>query len=435
MLAKKSFFMLAAFAALFVACEDSGSSAPNGSVTVKVKDGYFTDSRDGNKYRVQTMGSDVWFAENLRYADSSAMPNLKGNMWCPDGEASKCKKFGPLYSWTAAMDVDSDYLKKKYGEATSLWQGVCPDGWRVPTNYDWVYLYKVVNKRDLGVGIGESIKSAEGWVDVDGEPEVHSDRFAFSGMPAGRRNKEGGFLESGAFAFFWTASEIDMATASGWTLRNDNAVLDSGNYYKEHGMSVRCIALNPGEIEWSGDEGRKTFPLMYDSVKVGDRYYRTLTVAGNVWMADNLDVETENSRCYADKEENCKKYGRLYTFEEAKQACPEGWHLANSYDWNKLLSAAENDITAISAKDVWEDDIGTDALGFSSVPGGTFDNGSFSDLGNGAYYWVAMDGSNDGRCLRYYYYSSETLEYTPVKEKSGAAVRCVKDVVAIAKAR
>ena len=415
---------------MFMACDDSSSSpGPDGeSVTVKVKDGYFVDSRDGSKYRVQTMGSDVWFAENLHYADSSATPNLKGNMWCPDDESSKCKKFGPLYSWTAIRDIEPEYLKDVYSKNTFNLKGICPDGWRLPTNDDWVYLHKIVNKTNSEVGVGESLKSAEDWVGVDGEEQVHADRFAFSGMPAGRRNKEGGFLESGAFAFFWTATEIDKATSYGWTLRNDNDVLDSGKYYKEHGMSVRCIAEYPDKIEWSGDEGRETYPLKYDSVKVGDRYYKTVYVAGNTWMAENLNVETENSRCYADKDENCEKYGRLYQSADVKTVCPDGWHLSTSNEWTLLLNLAENDIGAISAKDVWEDDIGTDAFGFASLPGGTFDNGSFSDLGNAAYYWVDYSGNlADIRALRYYYYASSTLEYVPLGEKNGAAVRCVKN--------
>ena len=184
MLLKTKYCILAALAMFFVACEDSTSTSKSESVSVKVKDGYFTDSRDGNKYRVQTMGSDVWFAENLRYADSSATPNLKGNMWCPDGEASNCKKFGPLYSWTALRDIEPSYLKSMYNKNAFNLQGICPDGWRLPTNDDWAYLHKVVAKKDLGVGVGESLKSAEGWVNVEGEDEVYSDRFAFSGARA-----------------------------------------------------------------------------------------------------------------------------------------------------------------------------------------------------------------------------------------------------------
>lgn len=426
---EKVFCALAVSAMFFVGCGDSGSNAVDGAPKINVKDGVFVDERDGNKYHVQTFGSDVWFVDNLRYADSSAMPNLKGNVWCPDDEAANCKKFGALYSWTATMDIESDYLKEVYGLKIHNVQGICPDGWRVPTNDDWYYLLKVVEKMYPGEMAGGILKSAEGWVDTAGVEQVFPDNMAFNGQPAGRRNKEGGFLQSGAFSFFWTSAEIDKATASGWTLRNDNAVLDSGHYYKEHGMSVRCIALYPEKIEWSGDDdASRTRPRAYDSVDVDGTVYKVLNVNGLRWMAENLNIETEKSRCYNDEKKNCEKYGRLYTFEEAKTVCPEGWHLSTGTEWDQLMTAVGGDIFALSAKGVWDEDAGTDEIGFASLPGGTIDNGSFSDLGNGAYYWIYSPASPDqAMCLRYYYYSASTLERTVRNAAAGASVRCVED--------
>ena len=36
---------------------------------------------------------------------------------------------------------------------------------------------------------------------------------------------------------------------------------------------------------------------------------------GKKWMAKNLNYETTNTWCYADKQDNCAKYGRLYTWQ------------------------------------------------------------------------------------------------------------------------
>ena len=45
------------------------------------------------------------------------------------------------------------------------------------------------------------------------------------------------------------------------------------------------------------------------------------------WMIDNLNYQAAESWCYDEDEKNCAEYGRLYSWEAAKSACPEGWHL------------------------------------------------------------------------------------------------------------
>ena len=42
---------------------------------------------------------------------------------------------------------------------------------------------------------------------------------------------------------------------------------------------------------------------------------------GKQWTTRNLDVDISPSYCYDDKEQNCRQYGRLYTWESAQRAC------------------------------------------------------------------------------------------------------------------
>ena len=51
------------------------------------------------------------------------------------------------------------------------------------------------------------------------------------------------------------------------------------------------------------------------------------------WMAQNLNFESDDSKCYNASDPDCKTYGRGYTWHKAKQACPEGWRLPNDDDW------------------------------------------------------------------------------------------------------
>ncbi len=68
--------------------------------------------------------------------------------------------------------------------------------------------------------------------------------------------------------------------------------------------------------------------------------YRTVKIGNQVWMAQNLNYEVNDSWCYGNDEANGKKYGRLYTWDAAKVACPVGWHLPSRQEWNDLMVAA-----------------------------------------------------------------------------------------------
>ena len=68
--------------------------------------------------------------------------------------------------------------------------------------------------------------------------------------------------------------------------------------------------------------------------------YRTFEYASQVWMAENLNYATEGSRCYENQDSNCVKFGRFYPWEEAMDACPEGWHLPSVKEYNILFDAA-----------------------------------------------------------------------------------------------
>lgn len=83
----------------------------------------------------------------------------------------------------------------------------------------------------------------------------------------------------------------------------------------------------------------------------------TVTIGSQVWMAENLRVPTPGSRCYDDDPKSCESDGRLYTFEQAKSACPVGFRLPSDEDWKALESAL-----GMSTADL-------DLLGFSTVRG------------------------------------------------------------------
>ena len=66
--------------------------------------------------------------------------------------------------------------------------------------------------------------------------------------------------------------------------------------------------------------------------------YKIAKIGNQVWMAENLNYETNGSYCFPEK---CAKYGRLYIWESALNACPVGWHLPTKEEYETLLNYVE----------------------------------------------------------------------------------------------
>lgn len=127
------------------------------------------------------------------------------------------------------------------------------------------------------------------------------------------------------------------------------------------------------------------------------RQYRTVIIGSKLWMAENLNFKTGNSECYEGNEANCEKYGRLYTFEAARKACPAGWHLPENEEWTRFKTFIEDSDgkeaawMSLKSRDKWD---GSDRYGFDVVPAGKATD-EFLELGVSAHFWSATEEDGD----------------------------------------
>ena len=215
-----------------------------------------------------------------------------------------------------------------------------------------------------------------------------------------------------------------------------------------------------------GDEIDQT-KLFCDS-RDGQAYnYVTVDVGGEtqVWMAQNLNYGVNlkgASYCSVDDGNGeCDEYGRLYdwwsaanvdpatadlsvpTLERHYQGiCPEGWHLPNIYELEKLfyhytmvsgITGASSDMfrstTGWSASG--QDNNGTNELGLNFVPSGTIQGTSSNGVGEFFMMWGGseiLDGEEYDKSSIIMIYNDGTVNYMAHPKDFGAAIRCLMDL-------
>jgi uncharacterized protein (TIGR02145 family) len=191
------------------------------------------------------------------------------------------------------------------------------------------------------------------------------------------------------------------------------------------------------------NEYKELKTLLFD--KRDNQIYKTVTIGNQVWMAENLNYETDDSWCYDNDTVNCRIYGRLYTWEAAMNACPDGWHLPTDEEWKELeiflgMSRKEadkkktrgtNEGSRLKSTYGWDNNgNGDNTTGFSALPGGHRDyTGSFYYLGRTTYFWSFTEYSYSAwyRVLLYNYSEVSRNYGYRFSKNHGFSVRCLRD--------
>lgn len=179
--------------------------------------------------------------------------------------------------------------------------------------------------------------------------------------------------------------------------------------------------------------------------------YKTVRIGTQVWMAENLSYAAEESWCYTRFNYDCRKYGRFYNWDVAKDVCPAGWHLPTAAEFEQLFAdVGGRDSAAVKLKSTegWSHyGNGTDDFGFNGTPSGFRDyRGRFDRQTMYAYLWSAtedgasLSGAAQGENVAapqkfaakkaigvHMMAGRKDVSVYPYAKDFGLSVRCVKD--------
>ncbi len=192
---------------------------------------------DGITYHAVQIGEQCWMRENLR-------TDVPGNNGYPNGDANNWE-YGRLYSWDVMMNGASS------SNVNPSWvQGICPDGWHVPSDAEWTQLTDYVSSQSeyccggCSDNIAKALASVTGWYSSADACAVGNDLSSnnatdFSALPAG--NYDGNYYGFGGDTYFWSATELNSSYAYYRYLSYITADVYRNGYSKYYGFSVRCV--------------------------------------------------------------------------------------------------------------------------------------------------------------------------------------------------
>jgi uncharacterized protein (TIGR02145 family) len=222
----------------------SGCSKKN-PVKSEATTGTMTD-QDGNTYKTVKIGNQWWMAENLKvthYRNGDAIPNvtdsttwraLTTGAYCNyDNNAGNVATYGRLYNWYAVNDS----------------RNIAPTGWHVPSDAEWQTLMMTLGMSQAdadsegyrGAGIGDKLKES-GTTHWSSPNTGATNTSGFSALPGGYRGGGNGyFYDVGAYAGFWSSSEVNSSLVWFRSLSFDHSEVKRYIDWKKSGYSIRLF--------------------------------------------------------------------------------------------------------------------------------------------------------------------------------------------------
>ena len=112
----------------------------------------------------------------ITYPDGELIPiggtsqDMYPTRYAPDNNIANVPAYGYLYSWSATMHGAASSNSNPSGV-----QGICPDGWHVPSHAEWLQLFNYVSnqsgymcsKNNGSSSYAKALAAPTGWLDYD----------------------------------------------------------------------------------------------------------------------------------------------------------------------------------------------------------------------------------------------------------------------------
>ncbi len=227
----------------------------------------------------------------------------------------------------------------------------------------------------------------------------------------------------------WGYADVVPAFEKYIEVFGDTVILSSDSHQSSSSTPVEDLSSSSAKTN-AGSEYDATANTLKD-LRDG-QVYKTVKIGNQVWMAENLNFETDSSFCYRDSAYFCAMHGRLYKWTAAVDACPSGWHLPSKAEFESLIATVGEDSTAgkvLKSASGWSSGgNGSDDFGFAALPAGDRGHdGGYSGAYFLAFFWSSTEINDNNVFNMYLTFNGDSVHQSVDIKDMGNSVRCVKD--------
>jgi uncharacterized protein (TIGR02145 family) len=423
---------------------------------------------DGNFYPSIIINGKEWMQENLKvtkYNNGNVIPQSYNYSNCINDFVGDTRNYnldsnntlyGKLYNWYAVKDT----------------RKICPIGWHVPDENEWIVLQNYLGGESAA---GGKMKSSTNW----SLPNVGAtNESGFSALPGGfyTTNYIPGFSSLGTSGQWWSSTEFDFSGALYFTTDSYSSSLLKGNSSKKYNLNVRCVkgesspilgCTNPNATNYrsiaSQDDGSCQVSAPGNGVTDQDgNFCPTVIINGQEWMKTDLQVTTYRngdvihgantylSNSYWQNTTSGAMTGSVFNWfavMDSRGICPTGYHVPSNDEWLFLANSLGGVSEAgrrLKDIDSWSCNVGwgfygsipgtyiqsTNTSGFSAIPNEfrcQVTNCNFFE-GAGAFWWSST-GNDSGAISVSIGNGGAGVQIGGVSspKQDGYSVRCLKD--------
>jgi uncharacterized protein (TIGR02145 family) len=203
-----------------VGCPDSATRSIHNYPAVAFSCGApFTDIRDNRAYPTVAIGAQCWLATNLNYGTSIPSPEVQADnciseKYCYNNDPANCTGNGGLYQWDELMKYDN----------TSASQGICPPGWHVPTEPEWMVLFNFY-----------------GGPAFAGRPLQDTVSTGFHALPGGVFYQNSAWSFQNMATFFWSSTPANPVKIISHGMNIHDISVSYYESLKNNAFPVRCL--------------------------------------------------------------------------------------------------------------------------------------------------------------------------------------------------